>query len=146
MITRLGQGRVAVDTSIFIYFIEQHPQYADVVRPVFQAAALGELELVTSAITLLEVLVVPYRARNTAIAERYEQLLMHSRGISVVDIDTAQLRTAAQLRARFNVRTPDALQIAAAVSTGCDAFVTNDRRLPAVGGLRIVQLNEESAE
>ncbi len=135
-----------MDTSIFIYFVEQHPTYADLVRPIFAAADREELELVTSAITMLEVLVVPYRAGNAAIAERYEKLLTHSRGVRLVGVDALQLRAAAHLRSRFNVRTPDALQLAAAISTGCNTFVTNDRRLPAVIGLNIVQLNDLSDE
>jgi predicted nucleic acid-binding protein len=55
-------------------------------------------------------------------------------------VDRDQIRSAAQLRARYGVRTPDALQLAAALSTRCTAFLTNDRRLPSVGGLRVVGL------
>lgn len=94
----------------------------------------------TSALTLLEVLVIPYRARNLALAGSYEALLTNSRGVQLVDIDHAQLRAAAQLRSAFRVRTPDALQLAAALTTRCTAFVTNGRALPAVPGLEIVQL------
>jgi predicted nucleic acid-binding protein len=95
---------------------------------------------VTSAVTLLEVLVVPYRAGNLALATRYEALLTRSRGVLVREIDHAQLRAAAQLRAVAGVRTPDALQLAAALAEGCTAFVTNDRRLPSPSGLRILQV------
>jgi predicted nucleic acid-binding protein len=50
---------------------------------------------------------------------------------------------AAQLRAVHpSVRTPDALQLAAALSAGCSAFVTNDRDLPALPGLRILKLRD----
>ncbi|HET7321991.1 MAG TPA: PIN domain-containing protein, partial [Longimicrobiaceae bacterium] len=55
--------------------------------------------------------------------------------------DRSQLRTAAQLRARYGVRRPDALQLAAAVSTGCTAFLTNDRRLPNIAGMKVVTLD-----
>jgi predicted nucleic acid-binding protein len=40
------------------------------------------------------------------------------------------------------VKTPDALQLAAAIGTDCHAFLTNDRRLPDIPGLRIRQLAE----
>jgi len=46
------------------------------------------------------------------------------------------------LRALHRVRTPDALQLAAAMSERCSAFVTNDRALPAIEGLRVIQLEE----
>ena len=55
---------------------------------------------------------------------------------------TSLLRTAAQIRAVHRVRTPDSLQLAAAFSERCTVFLTNDRKLPALPGLRIIQLDE----
>lgn len=138
----LGRGRVAVDTAVFIYFIEEHDLYLPIIEPLFAEVAEGEREIVTSALTLLEVMVVPFRVGDAALAASYEALLTRSRGLHLVDIDRDQLRAAAQLRARYGVRTPDALQLAAALQERCSAFITNDRRLPAVPGLRIVQLDE----
>lgn len=140
LIDDLGPGKVGVDAAIFIYFIEAAPTWLAAITPLFRAADAGQRELVTSAVTLLEVLFVPYRAGNAALAARYEALLTHSRGIQVIDLTREQLRRAAQLRALTGVRTPDALQLAAAHDAGCTTLVTNDRRLPAVPGLRIVQL------
>ena len=136
----LGRGPVGVDTALFIYFIEEHPRFLHLIEPLFAAADEGKRELVTSALTLLELLVVPFRVGNLALAERYENLLTRSAGIRIVDLTRDQLRTAAQLRAATAIRTPDALQLAAAITAGCTSFVTNDRRLPAVAGTRVVQL------
>ncbi len=136
----LGAGNVGLDTAIFIYFIEEHPQFLPPILPLFQEADQGKRELVTSALTLLEVLVVPYRAGNRLLAERYEALLRRSRGIQLVDLSHDQLRAAAQLRAATAVKTPDALQLVAAIGAGCTTFLTNDRRLPPVSGLRVVEL------
>ena len=139
--TEWGVGRVCIDTCIFIYWIEEHPRFLPLVAPLFHEADELKRELVTSALTLLEVVVVPYRAGNSTLAERYEALLTRSRGIRLVDINRDQLRAAAQLRASTGAKTPDALQLAAALSTGCRAFVTNDRRLPPVAGLKVIQLS-----
>ena len=130
---------MALDTVAFIYLIGEHPDYLPLVRSIFEATDRGEREIVTSALTLLEVLVVPYRAGDLALAARYETLLTSSRGLHVVDIDRAQLRSTAQLRARYRVRTPDAIQLAAALSMRCGTFVTNDRKIPAIPGLTVVQ-------
>ena len=138
----LGDGPVALDTAIFIYYIEEHPDYLPLVQPLFAEIDAGEREAVTSALTLLEVLVVPYRAADVALANRYEALLTRSRGLRVVELDRTQLRTAAQLRALYRLRAPDALQVAAALTSGCPTFVTNDRQLPPVPGLRVVQLDD----
>lgn len=141
LIEDLDPGPVAVDTAVFIYFIEEEPRFLPCILPLFTQADQGKRILTTSALTLLEVLVVPYRAGNHLLAERYEQLLTGSRGIRLVELTRDQLRGAAQLRAATGVKTPDALQLAAALGAGCSTFVTNDRRLPSVPGLRVIQLS-----
>lgn len=140
LIEDVGSGPVALDTAAFIYFIEAHSLYLPALLPVFAAADREELTIVTSAVTLLEVLVVPYRAGNMPMALRYEAILTRSRGVSLRAIDRGQLRAAAQLRAVWGVRTPDALQLAAVLAEGCTAFVTNDQRLRSPAGLAVLQL------
>jgi predicted nucleic acid-binding protein len=137
----LGPGAAAVDTAIFIYFIEEEPGFLPHILPLFEEADQGKRELVTSALTLLEVLVVPHRAGNTPLAERYELLLTRSRGIRMTELSRDQLRAAAQLRAATGVKTPDALHLVSALTTGCKTFLTNDRRLPRIPGLRVIQLS-----
>jgi predicted nucleic acid-binding protein len=142
LIADVGRGPAALDTVAFIYFIEEHPDYLEVIAPVFEAADGGRLEIRSSALAILEVLVVPYRNGDMALGERYEMLLTRSRGVRLLDISRAQLRAAAQLRAVHRVRTPDALQLAAALSVHSTAFITNDRELPEIPGLRILQLRD----
>ena len=142
LIEDLGEGPIALDTVIFIYWIEENPTYLSQVEPLFRAIDRGEIEVVTSAITLLEVLDVPYRAGKVALAERYEQLLTRASHLRLVDIDRQQLRAAAQLRAVHGVRTPDALQLAAGLATRATTMITNDRRLPGIPGLEVLQLGE----
>jgi predicted nucleic acid-binding protein len=137
----LGPGPTALDTALFIYYIEENEAFLPLVAPIFEDVAAGRREVVSSSLTLLEVLVVPYRAGNLALAERYEAYLSRSRGVRLVDVDRSQLRTAAHLRALYpSVRTPDALQLAAALFAGCSALVTNDRDLPAVPGFQVLKL------
>jgi len=110
-----------------------------VIEPLFREVDEGRVELITSALTLLEVLVVPYRTGDHLLAGRYESILTRSRGVRIADISRDHLRAAAQLRAKTAVKTPDSLQLVAALSAGCTAFLTNDRELPTVPGLRILQ-------
>jgi predicted nucleic acid-binding protein len=137
----LGRGPVGVDTVVFIYFIEEHVQFLPVLEPLFKEVDGGRRELVTSALTLLEVLVVPYRSGDLLLAGRYEALLTQSRGVRVAEISRDHLRAAAQLRAETGVKTPDSLQLVAALAAGCSTFLTNDRDLPNIPSLRILQLS-----
>jgi predicted nucleic acid-binding protein len=141
----LGRGPVGVDTAIFIYFIEEHPRFLRLLEPLFREVDRGHRELVTSALTLLEVLVVPYRSGDHLLAERYEALLTRSRGVRVADISRDHLRAAAQLRAATGVKTPHSLQLVAALAAGCGSFLTNDRDQPTISGLRILQLASYAA-
>ena len=142
LIADLGRGPVGLDTAVFIYFIEEHPRFLPVVAPVFSAVASRRLPAITSGVTLLETLVIPYRSGNTAVAARYEALLTKSQGIRFMELDRSLLRSAAQLRALFSIRTPDALQLAAALSGGCNVYLTNDRSLPRIPGLAILQVSD----
>jgi predicted nucleic acid-binding protein len=142
LIERLPPGPIALDTAVFIYLIEDHLDFAPALSPLFAAAEEGRVELVTSALTLLEVLVVPMRRGDVDLAKRYETVLTRGRGLRLVDLDRTQLRSAAHLRAAQGIRTPDALQLAAALTTGCGCFLTNDRRLPVLPRLPVLQLDE----
>jgi len=146
LIPAIGDGPLALDTVVFVYFVEEHPRYLPLLDRVFAAIDKERLPANASSLTLLEVLLVPYRAGNIPLAERYEQVLTRSRGLRLVDIDRTQLRAAAQLRALHpGLRTPDAIQISAALSGGCSVLLTNDRDLPRVPGLRILQLRDFAA-
>jgi predicted nucleic acid-binding protein len=140
LIDDLESGPVALDTQIFIYFIEEDGRYLPLIKPLFEAIDAGDLLAVTSGLSLMEVLVVPYRLGNAALADRYESLLTRSRGLRFIEVDRPLLKAAAQLRATFKLKPPDAIQVAAALVGNCTSFLTNDRRIRAVPGLKILQV------
>ena len=140
LIEDLKPGPVALDTQVFIYFIEEERRFLPLVKALFEAIDRGDLVGVTSGLTLMEVLVVPYRSGNFALADRYEALLTNSRGLRFIEVDRRLLKAAAQIRATFKLKPPDAIQVAAALVGDCNSFLTNDRRIPAVPGLKFLQL------
>jgi predicted nucleic acid-binding protein len=142
LIEAIGSGPVALDTCVFIYFIEEHPDYLPSIEPLFAAMDAGRLEGVTSTLTPLEVLVVPYRSGNRELARQYDALLGSSKGLRVLELDRTLLRTAAELRARFRIKTPDAIQLATALIAGCTTLITNDREIPSVPGMKVLQLGD----
>jgi predicted nucleic acid-binding protein len=140
LVDDLGSGLVGLDTPPFIYFIEEHPKYLPVVRPVFAAMTKGTLTGVTSALTLMETLVQPYRAGNAPLAGQYEAFLTRSQGLRLDEVTSPILRAAAQLRAVHGIKTPDALHLATALIARCPVYLTNDRNLPPIPGIRILQV------
>lgn len=133
---------VALDTCIFIYFIEEHPKYLSIVQPVFADINAGGLSAVASVITLMETLVLPYRLGNIPLAKQYEALIRRSRGLRCADITANTCTIAARLRAAYGIKTADALQLATALIFRCSTFITNDRVLPPIDGIHIVQIED----
>jgi predicted nucleic acid-binding protein len=107
---------------------------------VFTSVAQGHLRVVTSTVTLLEVLVLPIRLGDEALAFKYNDILLSAPNISTLPVTRAIAQSAAELRARYNLKTPDSIQLAVAIGEGATAFLTNDRRIPDDCGIRILRL------
>lgn len=139
---QLQSHLVGLDTSPLIYFIEQNATYLEVVRTFFQAMSEGEFQVVTSTLTLTEVLVHPLRAGNIELAEQYRDILFAQENLITLPVSPVIAELAAQLRATRNLRTPDAIQIATAIQGGATFFFTNDARLHTIPDVEILVLDE----
>ncbi len=133
---------VAFDTAPIIYFVEANPNYDEIVTEIFQRVDDGELIGLTSVISLCEVLVHPIRNQNHTLKQRYFDILQNSPNFFTKFINSSIAERAAELHAKYNLRTPDALQIATALENGCDAFLCNDNGLKRVSELEILILDE----
>jgi predicted nucleic acid-binding protein len=107
----------------------------------FEALDRGEFHVVTSTLTLLEVLVQPLRKGQTDLAELYRTILLSAVGIDVVSITPEIAETAAALRARSSLSVPDAIQLAVAKARGA-LFLTNDRKIPLLPGQPMLVLED----
>lgn len=141
-LVQLQSQIVGLDTAPLIYFIEQNAIYLDIVRHFFQAMSHGEFQVVTSTLTLTEVLVHPLRAGNVKLARQYRDILFDQENLTTLPVSSAIAEFAAELRATRNLRTPDAIQIATVIQEGATFFLTNDARLPAIPDLEILVLDE----
>ena len=133
---------VGIDTSPFIYLIEAHPLYLPLVAPLFERVEKGEISAVTSAITVAEVTVLPLRQQRYELREQYLNLLLNNRNLDIVTVDIQMAQAAAELRAQFGVRLPDAIQVAAAIITNCEIFITNDRSLKQITAVQVLVLDD----
>ena len=127
---RLARAKViGLDTPLFIYFLENNTRYGDLAGLTINGIEKGKWQGITSTITLMEITVRPWQLGLEAAAREYEAVLVHFPNLSIVDIDRNVARAAAQLRGKYNISPPDALQVAASLSFGAKAFLTNDKRL-----------------
>lgn len=144
---RLAKAKViGLDTPIFIYFLEDHSRYGPLAQITINGIEKGNWQGVTSTITLMEVTVRPWQMGREAAAREYEAILVHFPNLSVVDVDRNVARAAAQLRAKYKIAPPDALQVAASLSFGAKAFLTNDRRLSKLQDLMDILVLDDFLE
>jgi predicted nucleic acid-binding protein len=137
-----GIQRLCIETAPFIYFVERNATYIERVREIFKMLDDGVFEGVTSTITLTEVLMKPIQAGDIVLQRAYRELLLNTRNIEVEPISILIAEKAAELRAVHNLRTPDALQVATAIISGCQGFLTNDRKLLRVTDVPVFVLDD----
>ncbi len=133
---------VGLDTAPLIYYIEDHPTYAELLAPFFEAVRSGETRIVTSTVTLLEVLVQPLKHGDESLAHAYNDILLSSPHIFTVPVTPATAQTAAELRAAGKLKTPDAIHLATAINHRADAFLTGDRDFGEFDLLKILRVRD----
>jgi len=140
-----GVSSILLDSAPLIYQVEQHPAYGRLMRAFFQIREERSIDVVTTPVTLAECLVVPIRAGLQNLAETYRAVLLRGKGSAFRTLGNEEADLAAHIRAQHNLRLPDALQVAAALTNGCQAILTNDRRFTRVEAPRILLLDELEA-
>lgn len=137
-----GVTRLFLDTAPVIYYVERNPQYFDIASVVFDCIVNSTPIGVTSPVTLAECLVRPYQLAQTELQEYFIELLTESETIEFVEINQTLALEAAQIRAKYNLQLPDAFQIAVALASECEAFLTNDVIFRRVTELEVLVLDD----
>ena len=138
----VGIDLLYVDTAPFIYYVEDHLTYADKAEAIFRRANTDGIYVLTSVVSLTEVLTKPLRVGDKGLENLYRLLLQGTRNVGLLPVSAQIAERAAHLRASYNLRTPDALQVATALDAGCDALLTNDLGLKRVTEVRVLVLDE----
>ena len=129
-----------VDTAPIIYFIEENPYFGNAASEIFDMMSKGRIEVVTSVLTLIEVLTKPLKTGNHEIAETYKDFFYNSKGFYVANVDNNIAELAAKIRAKHGFKTPDALQLATFEALACDVFITNDIQLKRYDETKVIVL------
>ena len=137
-------SRIGADTPLFIYYFESKKAQSRLAQTVFQYVEENQphVTLCTSGVTLVETLIHPIRSERTELVDGYKRLLMATKGVQSIQLNTPEYLSAALLRAKYNLRTPDALQMGACIQHGCEVFITNDRRLKRVQEIDVLVLSD----
>jgi len=149
----LGQGelaflsrhkRIGLDTVLFIYHLEGTEPYSRFTTKLFTALSQGRFSALASSLVLTELLVRPFGLGDERKIRACEVFLKGLPGLEVHPVDERVAKEGARLRARYGLRTPDALHLATAFVHGATAFLTNDQEFrKAQGcGLEILLLDE----
>jgi len=122
---------------IFLYFFEEKKDYIEETQKIFENIQENKNDAVTSVITLLEASVLPFSINKRERAFKYLHLLLTMPNLLVNNVDPNVALKAAELRAKYRIKTPDAIQLATAILGNATGFITNDKKLKAVKELDI---------
>jgi len=123
-------GKAFWDTNLLIYWLEKPKALAEQVGALREWHAKQNLEIVTSSLSLAEILVQPLSKKNIELGRRYQGLIS---AMGCLPFGAAEAWAFAEIRSRYQkLKPPDCIQLACAKVHGVDYFFTNDDRLSKV--------------
>ncbi len=134
--------RIGLDTSIFIYHLEQHPRYFPLTQTLLSGVESGRWTAIASTVALMEVTVRPWQLERPDVARAYEEALVHFPHLTMAEVTRDVARQAARLRAQHNLRPADALHAATALAHNATAFVTNDQDFARLDTMDVILLSD----
>lgn len=131
-------SRIFWDTNLFIYLFENYGEFSTATIALRTKMLQRGDQLLTSTITLGEILIKPRQAEDSERCRKYERAILSV--ATLVDFDLKAARHYASVKCDRSMRAPDAVQLSCAASAGVDLFVTNDSRLQGkyVAGIQFI--------
>lgn len=133
-----GVKLIFLDTAPVIYYVERHPTFFPLVQPIFESLSDRDLQAVTSPITLAECSIVPL----LELQQDFADALVRNESVIFRITDELIAIEAVKMRVKYGLKLPDAIQIATAIVSNCDAFLTNDIALSKVTEIRSIVVSE----
>ncbi|MBE9061213.1 PIN domain-containing protein [cf. Phormidesmis sp. LEGE 11477] len=127
LIQLLKGNRIYLDANIWIYALENVAEYSVSLTALFKAAQMYSLTIVTSELTLAEILVRSIRDGDIPKQTAYIEAITATSNTTALPVSRSILLEAARVRVSTKLKLPDAIHAATALSTGCTTFLTNDK-------------------
>jgi predicted nucleic acid-binding protein len=131
---------VYLDANIFIYLLENHSDFGEICLSIVQSAVDKELDGYSGDLVLAELLVKPLKDNNARAVKAVKDLFSKETRIELLPHKRSTFETAALLRANYKIKLPDALHIATAIENHIEVFLTNDREIPSIPEITVLQL------
>ena len=132
-----------IDTAPIIYYIEAHSIYGPITKEIVISFQSEQREAFSTVLTLTEVLPKPMKIGDEKLAGKFADFLKYGRNFSLIEISEKIAERAGRLRSRYTeLRTVDAVQLAAAIENGIEIFITNDKKLKKVNEIKVVVLDD----
>lgn len=123
--------RVYLDANIFILAMETRGAVSDELMRLLAGELADQLALITSDLTLAELLVGPIKTGNKSLVSTYEGIVNSNATVETAPVSRDILGASAWLRAVVtSLKLPDAIHLATAASMSCTKFLTDDRGIP----------------
>ena len=129
-----------LDTNVVVYLVERRPYWGQAAAARLGASDSSADAWALSDLTRMECRVGPLRHKDLALLKAFDEFFAASR-VRLISMTAAVFDRAAILRADCGIRALGALHLAAALESGCDAFLTNDLRLSKFPGIRVEMLS-----
>ena len=131
--------RIYLDTNVLIRGMERTDAGAGEAGRLIEFAERDRLELVTSELTLSEVLVGPIKLGNDILVTAYLNLLTDDLIFELLPVTRDILIESSHIRARSSARLPDSVHVATAKLSRCRLIVSYDRRLCDLCDLDVIE-------
>lgn len=134
--------KIALDTACFIYFFEDNKNYSKLCEIIFNLAKKGKLALLTSIICYTEIQSGAKKQKNIVQVRKYRNIFFRFPNLEVKDFSWDGAEIASLLRAKYNIRLPDAISISCGIMAEADVFITNDRNLKKIKEIPVILLKD----
>lgn len=133
--------QIGLDSNVLIYFLEGSLTYQKLTKKIFESIESGKNLGICSTLSLLEILVQPYRDNNEELVNQFYGMLTTYPHLTWIDMSLEIADLGAQLRARYNLKTPDSILLATAIHSEASGFIGNDSKFKKVTELDILMLS-----
>ncbi|MFW5894226.1 MAG: type II toxin-antitoxin system VapC family toxin [Verrucomicrobiota bacterium] len=130
------------DTAPFIYLFEKTGKFSAQVTRLLDSVYDSEAQIVTSLITYIEINTAPAKAGNDRVKAKYREYFTNSEGVVIQPLNLAIAEETIRFRADYNLKTPDAIQLATAKYCGADFVITNDHAWRRISELDIILVSD----